>query len=59
MSKVFRIHPHYVENRSATIPHGNTTTLGTERQIIKANTNLSATLADNTGLLAQSVDFIQ
>lgn len=38
---------------------GNTNALGTQQQIIKANTNLSATLAEYTGLLPQSIDFTQ
>lgn len=33
--------------------------LGTQQQIIKANTNLSATLAECIGLLHQSLDFMQ
>lgn len=54
--KVCDIHPHCIGSRSATTVTGTglgATALDTQHQILKANTNLLATLAEHIGLLYQ------
>lgn len=56
MSRACGIHPHYVRSRWVTIPHrkGLGTTVGTQEQSIRANTNLSPTMAKHIRLVHQS-----